>query len=136
VRRIVLVATRSLHGRTADEGSMRMGGMQIRTLTPRRRCINIRTAARSLDHNGAAKPCEARLITARRPAVLLGGRAEATLTVLDAELGDLRSGVTTRASTLMPMSDCEGCLRWVVVLSSATLQWAFQRGAEARPGRA
>lgn len=27
----------------------------------------------------------------------------------------------------LPMSDCEGCLRWVVVVSSATSLWAFQR---------
>jgi hypothetical protein len=34
--------------------------------------------------------------TARIAAVLLGSRAEAKVTVLDAELGDLRAGVTTR----------------------------------------
>jgi hypothetical protein len=37
-------------------------------------------------------------------ALLLGSRAEARLTVLDAELGDLRVGVTTRTSSIVPMS--------------------------------
>ena len=35
--------------------------------------------------------------------VMLGDCAEATLAVSDAELGDLRAGVTTRTSSLMPM---------------------------------
>jgi hypothetical protein len=37
-------------------------------------------------------------------AVLLGDCAEATLAVSDAELGDLRAGVATRTSSLMPNS--------------------------------
>jgi len=44
------------------------------------------------------------LSAARIAAVLLGDCAEATLAVSDAELGDLRAGVTTRTSSLMPNS--------------------------------
>jgi len=35
--------------------------------------------------------------------VMIGDCAEATLAVSDAELGDLRAGVTTRTSSLMPL---------------------------------